>query len=144
MKSHESGFLSARLVCLLLIAICAVAVSTAVLGQDISELRVVDLQRTGNPPTGPYNVVVEQDPGLPTHTIYRPASIPVFYGVYPSVGHGGTYNQDNGGPFGEVAVAWLRWQLMGDTSASGRGYFVGDDCTICRDSNWEIDSRSLP
>ena len=41
-----------------------------------------------------------------------PARIPVFYGVHPSVGHGGTYNQDNGGPFGVVAVAWLKWQLQ--------------------------------
>jgi hypothetical protein len=49
---------------------------------------------------------------------------PVFYGVYP-VGHGGTYNEDNGGPFGVAAVAWLKWQLMGDTSAKGKGYFVG-------------------
>jgi dienelactone hydrolase len=72
-----------------------------------------------------------------------PASVPVFYGVYPSVGHGGTYNQDNGGPFGVAAVAWLKWQLLGDTSAAGRGYFVGSDCGICRDSNWEVDSRSL-
>ena len=24
-----------------------------------------------------------------------------------------------------------------------RGYFVGSDCGICRDSNWEVDSRSL-
>ena len=72
-----------------------------------------------------------------------PASVPVFYGVYPSVGHGGTYNLDNGGPFGVAAVAWLKWQLLGDTSAEGRGYFVGSDCGICRDSNWEVDSRSL-
>jgi hypothetical protein len=72
-----------------------------------------------------------------------PARIPVFYGVYPAVGHGGTYNQDNGGPFGVTAVAWLRWQLMGDTSATGRGYFVGDNCGICKDSNWEVQSRSL-
>ena len=43
----------------------------------------------------------------------------MFYGVYPSIGHGGTYNQDNGGPFGVAAVAWLKWQLMGDTSAAG-------------------------
>ena len=73
-----------------------------------------------------------------------PASIPVFYGVYPSVGHGGTYGQDNGGPYGVAAVAWLKWQLMGDTSATGRGFFVGDNCVICRDSNWQVDSRSLP
>ncbi len=72
-----------------------------------------------------------------------PARIPVFYGVHPSVGHGGTYNQDNGGPFGVVAVAWLKWQMLGDTSAAGRGYFVGTDCGICNDSSWQVDSRAL-
>jgi hypothetical protein len=72
-----------------------------------------------------------------------PAKIPVFYGVHPSVGHGGTYNQDNGGPFGVTAVAWLKWQLMKDTSASGKGYFVGDKCVICGDTNWQTASKSL-
>lgn len=72
-----------------------------------------------------------------------PENVPVFYGVYPSVGHGGTYNQDNGGAFGVAAVAWLKWKLQGDTSAAGRGYFMGDDCGICQDPNWETDSRSL-
>jgi hypothetical protein len=72
-----------------------------------------------------------------------PAKVPTFYGVYPSVGHGGTYSQDNGGAFGVVAVAWLKWQLMGDKSAAGRGYFIGDDCGICKDSNWQVQSRSL-
>jgi hypothetical protein len=73
-----------------------------------------------------------------------PPRVPVFYGVHPSVGHGGTYNQDNGGPFGVVAVAWLKWQLQGDTSAAGRGYFVGDNCAICEDSGWQIAARALP
>ena len=73
-----------------------------------------------------------------------PAKIPVFYGVYPSVGHGGTYNEDNGGAFGVAAVAWLKWQLMNDTSAKGKGYFVGAGCGICGDSKWQIASRSLP
>jgi len=72
-----------------------------------------------------------------------PAKIPVFYGVHPSVGHGGTYNQDNGGAFGVAAVAWLKWQLMNDTSASGKGYFVGDKCVICGDANWQTASKSL-
>ncbi len=72
-----------------------------------------------------------------------PASIPVVYGVYPSVGHGGTYNQDNGGPFGVAAVAWLKWQLQGDISATGRGYFVGDGCGICKDASWQVESRAL-
>jgi dienelactone hydrolase len=73
-----------------------------------------------------------------------PPRIPVFYGVHPAVGHGGTYNQDNGGPFGVVAVAWLKWQLQGDKSAAGRGYFVGDNCVICKDAGWKVASRSLP
>jgi hypothetical protein len=72
-----------------------------------------------------------------------PARIPVFYGVYPSVGHGGTYNQDNGGPFGVAAVAWLKWQLMGDTGPKGKGYFVGPGCGICGDANWQTASRAL-
>lgn len=73
-----------------------------------------------------------------------PARIPTFYGVYPSVGHGGTYNQDNGGPFGVVGVAWLKWQLLGDASAAGRGYFAGDNCGICKDAGWQVGARSLP
>ncbi|MEO5926245.1 MAG: alpha/beta hydrolase [Bryobacteraceae bacterium] len=72
-----------------------------------------------------------------------PPRVPIFYGVFPSVGHGGTYNLDNGGPFGQVAVAWLKWQLQGDTSAKGKGYFVGDKCTLCTDSGWQVQSRSL-
>jgi len=72
-----------------------------------------------------------------------PAKIPVFYGVYPSVGHGGTYNEDNGGAFGVAAVAWLKWQLQNDTTAKGKGFFVGASCTLCANSQWKADSRSL-
>lgn len=72
-----------------------------------------------------------------------PARVPVFYATYPSVGHGGTYNQDNGGAFGVAAVAWLKWQLMNDTSADGAGYFVGDPCNLCARSEWTTDSRAL-
>jgi hypothetical protein len=72
-----------------------------------------------------------------------PARVPVFYGVHPSVGHGGTYNEDNGGAFGVAAVAWLKWQLTNDTSAKGKGYFVGPSCGICSDAKWTSASRSL-
>jgi dienelactone hydrolase len=72
-----------------------------------------------------------------------PKNLPVFYGVYPSIGHGGTYNQDNGGPFGKVAVAWLKWQLLGDNSTTAKGYFVGKDCLLCKDSTWQVQSRGL-
>lgn len=72
-----------------------------------------------------------------------PARVPVFYGVYPSVGHGGTYTQPNGGAFGVTAVAWLKWQLMHDAGKGGKGYFVGDRCELCMDSHWQTHSRSL-
>jgi hypothetical protein len=72
-----------------------------------------------------------------------PARIPAFYGVYASVGHGGTYNEDNGGAFGSAAVAWLKWQLMKDAGATGKGYFVGRACSLCGNAQWTIDSRSL-
>jgi dienelactone hydrolase len=72
-----------------------------------------------------------------------PARVPAFYGVYPSVGHGGTYNEDNGGAFGAAAVAWLKWQLRGDAGAGGKGYFVGPACGLCANAQWKIDSRSL-
>jgi hypothetical protein len=72
-----------------------------------------------------------------------PARVPIFYGVYPSVGHGGTYNEDNGGAFGVTAVAWLKWQLMNDTSVKGKGYFMGPQCGLCTNSQWQINSRSL-
>lgn len=72
-----------------------------------------------------------------------PARVPVFYGIYPSVGHGGTYNEDNGGAFGVTAVAWLKWQLQNDTSAKGRGYFLGAKCGLCTNPQWKVDSRSL-
>ena len=53
-------------------------IPAAVTAQDspsISELTVVNLEQIGSPPTGPYSVVVEHDPGLATHTIYRPREL---------------------------------------------------------------------
>jgi hypothetical protein len=72
-----------------------------------------------------------------------PARVPVFYGVYPSIGHGGTYNEDNGGAFGVAGVAWLKWQLLNDTSAQTKGMFVGTPCGLCSNAQWQTNSRSL-
>lgn len=44
-------------------------------------------------------------------------SIPVFFASC-DVGHGRTYVQKNGGVFGEVGVAWLKWQLQGNKDAA--------------------------
>ncbi|MGI1677388.1 MAG: hypothetical protein K6L75_01530 [Cellvibrionaceae bacterium] len=70
-------------------------------------------------------------------------SKPIFYGYYPSVGHFGTYTQDNGGAFGDVAVSWLNWQLKDDQTQTGKQYLTGDNCTICSDSKWITKSHHL-
>ncbi len=44
------------------------------------------------------------------------------------VGHGGTYSQPNGGEFGRVAVAMLKWQFMGDKEAGKM--FTGSNCVF--------------
>ncbi len=57
------------------------------------------------------------------------------------VGHGGTFQQPNGGAAASVAVSWLDWQLRGDAAASRR--FVGEDCGLCRDSSWTVQRNAL-
>lgn len=58
------------------------------------------------------------------------------------VGHGGTYNQPNGGEFGRVAVAWLKWTLKKDETAGKM--FTGPSCGLCSDSNWKFEKKRIP
>ena len=48
--------------------------------------------------TGPYKVVIEGDPALPTHTIYRPADVKAVKGKLPIISwaNGGCANSSNG------------------------------------------------
>lgn len=59
-----------------------------------------------------------------------------------AVGHGGTFQQPNGGAAASVAVSWLDWQLRGDREAARR--FVGEDCGLCRDASWALQRRNFP
>jgi predicted esterase len=59
-----------------------------------------------------------------------------------NVGHGGTYRQPGGGWFGEVAVAWLDYQLKGKAEAAK--WFVGADCRLCTDPLWAVEKKGLP
>ena len=52
------------------------------------------------------------------------------------VGHGATYSQPNGGPFASGPLAWLQWQLQGDSEAEAK--FVGADCGFCSGSDWDL------
>jgi hypothetical protein len=57
------------------------------------------------------------------------------------VGHGGTFQEPNGGAAASVAVSWLNWQLRGDTAAARR--FVGEDCGLCKDASWSLQAKNL-
>ncbi len=58
------------------------------------------------------------------------------------VGHGGTYSQPNGGAFGKVAVAWLKWQLKKDETAGKM--FSGPSCGLCSDAEWKLEKKKIP
>ncbi|MGW5266120.1 ricin-type beta-trefoil lectin domain protein [Microbispora sp. NPDC004025] len=68
-----------------------------------------------------------------------PAGLPAFMGNL-NVGHGGTYDQTNGGEFGRVAVLYLKWRLKGDTTAGAN--FVGANCGLCR-TQWQVQQKNL-
>jgi cellulase/cellobiase CelA1 len=68
-----------------------------------------------------------------------PAGLPAFMGNL-NVGHGGTYDQTNGGEFGRVAVLYLKWRLRGDLSAGAS--FVGSDCGLCH-GQWQVQQKNL-
>jgi dienelactone hydrolase len=67
--------------------------------------------------------------------------VPVFYANLLGVGHGGTYWEPNGGKAAAAVVAWLEWQLRGDTTAARM--FVGKDCTLCTDKAWSVEKKKI-
>jgi len=70
----------------------------------------------------------------------RITKVPVFKGNL-NVGHGGTYRQPGGGWFGEVAVAWLDYQLKGNADAAK--WFVGSDCRLCKEPVWSVEKKGM-
>ena len=60
------------------------------------------------------------------------------------IGHGGDLFSRNGGDFTRLNLAWINWWLKGDETATGKGFLVGDGCTLCKDSAWETASANIP
>jgi hypothetical protein len=54
------------------------------------------------------------------------------------VGHGGTYNQPNGGKFAVAAVRWLQWTLQSNSTAAA--FFTGDGAAK---DGWTTESKEL-
>jgi hypothetical protein len=86
---------------------------------------------------GPKDIAYEN--GMDDFT--RITHVPVAMANLP-VGHGGTFNEPNGGAAASVAVSWLNWQLRGDAQSAKR--FVGEDCGLCKDAEWSLERKQFP
>lgn len=69
-----------------------------------------------------------------------PKSLSVFYGTLAGVSHLGVFGDRNGGEYGRMGVAWLRWKLAADDTM--RDFFVGSSCKACT-RPWTGMSRNL-
>jgi hypothetical protein len=65
------------------------------------------------------------------------AGVPSWNGNLP-VGHGGTYNDQNGGKFAAAGQRFFRWVLKGDTSVAS--YFTGDGA---QKDGWTVEKKDL-
>jgi hypothetical protein len=68
-------------------------------------------------------------------------TLPAFYGARHGAGHTATVDHPGGGEWANVASNWLLWQLKGDKKAAKM--FVGKDCSLCTNSNWDTASKRL-
>ena len=68
--------------------------------------------------------------------------VPVLLLSKNNAGHGGDLNNGKG-DFNTVNLAWLNWQLKGDTGATGKGLLMGPSCKFCTSSSWEYKSSGL-
>lgn len=71
----------------------------------------------------------------------RITKVPAFRAYKDGIGHGGTYNQPNGGEFGKVAVELLEWHLEGDQEAGKM--FLGANCLLCQDPKWHVEKKGM-
>ena len=72
--------------------------------------------------------------------------IPILFGNPTSCSsnaHVCTFFDANAGEYGRAGVAWIRWHLLGDQSATGKGMFIGDQCGLC-DSKWNLMWKMKP
>jgi len=67
--------------------------------------------------------------------------LPAFYGSRHGAGHTATAYHPGGGEWANVATNWVMWQFKGDKQA--KAMFVGSQCGLCTNSNWDVASKRL-
>jgi dienelactone hydrolase len=68
--------------------------------------------------------------------------LPAFYGARHGAGHTATMYHVGGGEFANVASNWVLWLFKGDKKAGTM--FVGKQCSLCTNPNWDAESKRLP
>jgi len=68
-------------------------------------------------------------------------NLPAFYGARHNAGHTATVFHPGGGEFANVASNWLKWTFKGDKKAGAM--FVGKNCGLCTNSNWDVRSKGI-
>jgi len=66
--------------------------------------------------------------------------VPVFV-ANKDVGHGGTFSQPHGSDWAMASVAWLKWQLKGDTEAGK--LFTGTPPGLSKIAGWTVDKKNI-
>jgi len=67
--------------------------------------------------------------------------VPAFYGARHDAGHTATVFHPGGGEFANVATNWMKWTFKKDAEAAKM--FVGDDCSLCTNPNWDTESKGF-
>ncbi|KAK4445195.1 alpha/beta-hydrolase [Podospora aff. communis PSN243] len=67
-----------------------------------------------------------------------PATTPAWWGTYPNLGHGGTFNNPNGGVWATSFAKWVFFTLKGDPQAAE--YFKGKGAA---NDGWEVKAKAL-
>jgi hypothetical protein len=77
-----------------------------------------------------------------SHATYEAIThVPAFYGARENAGHTATVFHPGGGEYANVASNWLRWQFK--KSAEAAKMFVGDDCSLCTNPTWDVESKGF-
>jgi len=85
----------------------------------------------------------ERDPlmGMSHDTFNASNKLPTFYGSRHGAGHTATMEHPGGGEWANVAWNWAEWQLKGDKQA--KKMFVGKNCGLCTNENWDVEQKNL-
>jgi hypothetical protein len=66
--------------------------------------------------------------------------VPVVVAIRDGMGHGEP-DELNGGAYGVLSSAWLKWQLKADMEAAKM--FRGKECVACKDPKWEVMKKNI-